>query len=73
MATRLKMVFNTADGTTTHSYNYVNNDTATTTRVAALSAATIANNSIFANAPLSLKSATVITTTETNVTPTPNP
>lgn len=73
MATRLKMVYNTADGTTTHSYNYVSTDTANTTRVAALSAATITNNVIFQNPPLSLKSATVITTTETNVTPTPNP
>ncbi len=73
MATRLKMVYSTETGSTTHSYNYVSPDTATTAHVSALASATITNNAIFANPPLALKSATVVVTTETDVTPSPNP
>lgn len=73
MAVKLRMVYVDNGGTTTtHTYSYANPE-ATTTAVAALSAATITNGNIFQRVPVSLKSATIITTTETDLTPTPNP
>lgn len=66
--TRLKFVFDTADGTTTHNINYANAD-ATSTNINAAAQAFITNGSMFTKVPLSIKSATMITTTETDVTP----
>lgn len=69
MATRLKMVFNTAAGTTvTHSYNYADPDVATTD-IGTLASTIVTNNAIYQQPPTSLKSAVVITTTETDVMP----
>lgn len=68
MANSLKMVFTTATGTTTHSYAYADEE-ATSTQVATLASTIITNNSLFANAPLALKSAKIVTTTERDLTP----
>jgi len=73
MATKLRMIYvDNVGTTTTHTYSYANPET-TSTQVAALSAATITNGDIFQRLPVSLKSATIVTTTETDLTPTPNP
>lgn len=65
MATRLKLIFNNSAGsTTTYSYSYANPE-ATSTQVNALIAGMITNGDIFANPPISIKSASVVTTTET--------
>ena len=66
--TSIKFVFDTASGTTTHNINYANPD-ATSTNIAAAAQSFITNGTMFAKAPVSLKSATIITTTETDVTP----
>ena len=69
MATSLKLVFNTALGeTVTHSYAYADPE-ATSQQIASLSSVIIANGSLFATTPISLKSAKLVTTTETDVTP----
>lgn len=66
--TRIKFVFNTADGTTTHSINYANID-ATQANITACANAFITNGSMFEKVPLSVKEVTMITTTETDKTP----
>lgn len=66
--TRLKMVYTTALGTVSHTWRYADTE-ATSTDIQALATATISNGSIFANTPLALKSAEIITTTSTDVTP----
>lgn len=66
--TRLKMVYTTALGTVTHNWRYADAE-ATSNDIQGLATATISNGSIFANVPLALKSAEIITTTTTDVTP----
>lgn len=66
--TRIKFVFNTADGTTTHNINYANID-ATQANITACANAFITNGDIFTRVPLSVKEVTMITTTETDKTP----
>lgn len=64
MATRLKLIFNNSTGnTTTYSYSYANPEM-TAQAVNALVAGMITNGSIFSNPPVSIKSASVVTTTE---------
>lgn len=65
---RLKMTYNTASGTVAHSWRYANSE-ALSTDIQGLATATINNGSIFSQVPLTLKSAEIITTTTTDVTP----
>lgn len=64
---KLSLVFNTEDGTTTHSYNYAN-PSVTSSTVSALANGTITNGSIFAKVPLSVKEAYITTTEKTEFT-----
>lgn len=64
MSSRLSYVFATASGNKTFSYNYAS-PTLSSSKVAALSAAIIANGEVFANVPTSCVSARIVTTSET--------
>lgn len=65
MATKLVLTFAGSNGTTaTHNFNYADPE-ATTASVKALVNGIIANGSIYANVPVTAKSAKVVTTTET--------
>lgn len=66
MAVRLKIVFDAQSGTVTHNYSYVNPE-ASAANIRALANGIVTNNSIYAKPPLSVKSATIITTTETPI------
>ena len=66
MATKLRIVFNTASGTVTHNYSYVNPG-ASAANVQALANGIVTNGVIYSQQPLSVKSATIITTTETSI------
>ncbi len=67
MATRLKLIFNNSvGGTTTYSYSYANPE-ATAQNVNALIAGMVTNGDIFANPPVSIKSASIVTTTERTI------
>lgn len=66
---RLKMVYNTGDGSTvTHTYNYAQSEV-TSTMTSTLAQATITNAALFAREPVSLKSAELVVTTTTDLTP----
>ena len=63
--TKLSMVFlNSAGDEITYGYNYVKADT-TAQQATTLMTAMIENGDIFASAPVTIKSAKLITTTET--------
>ena len=66
MATRLVMTFDTASGTTTFNYNYVDPEV-TAVAVRALATGIISNGSIFAAVPLTAKSAKLVTTSESDI------
>lgn len=61
--TQLKMQFDTLSGTKTWTYNYAKTS-ATANQVKALGAAMITNGEIYNTPPLVLKSAKLVTTTE---------
>lgn len=62
----LKITYNTADGTTIHTWKYANAE-ATQTNVQSLVTTTIANGSLFQRVPLSVKEAKMVVTTETSI------
>lgn len=66
MATRLQMVFTTSEGDSQMSYNYVKPNISGAT-VQTVANAIITNGSIFAKVPTAIKSAKLVTTTETLV------
>lgn len=66
--TRIRFVFNTADGTTTHNINYALAEPSSA-NITTCANAFITNGSMFTKVPISVKEVKVITTTETDVTP----
>lgn len=64
--TSLKITYNTADGTTIHTWKYINADVPAA-NVKSLINTTIANATLFSRVPVSAQSAKLVTTTETPV------